>query len=231
MSTAAIIVAAGRGTRMGGDAPKQYQTLAGRAVLDLTLSALATHPAVAHVVAVLHPDDKALFAARVAPLREALLHVATGGASRDASVRAGLAALPAEVTTILIHDAARPLVTPSVIDRVLGALAPGVGAAPALAVTDALWRGADGLVTGTTDRAGLYRAQTPQGFVRADIAAAHAAWAAHGGTEPAADDVAVARAHGLDVRIVEGDEDNIKITLPGDLARAEAILARRRTAE
>ncbi|MEM7632718.1 MAG: 2-C-methyl-D-erythritol 4-phosphate cytidylyltransferase, partial [Pseudomonadota bacterium] len=118
-----------------------------------------------------------------------------------------------------IHDVARPLVAPAVIDAVLAALAHDAGAAPALAVTDALWTGADDRVTGTQDRTGLFRAQTPQGF---DLAAIRAAHAAHPGG--AADDVEVARAHGIQVAIVPGDEDNIKITLPGDIARAERLL-------
>lgn len=229
MTTAAIIVAAGRGTRAGGDVPKQFQIVGGRAVLDRTVSALAAHDSVTAVVVVLHPADATLFAAAVAAPPTARLVTADGGATRDASVRAGLAALPDEIERVLIHDAARPFASAALIDRVAAALAPGTGAAPALAVTDALWRGADGRVAGTVDRSGLYRAQTPQGFLRADIVAAHDAWARHPDTGPAADDVAVALAHGLDVRIVEGDEDNIKITLPGDFARAALILSRRDT--
>ncbi len=123
----------------------------------------------------------------------------------------------------MIHDAARPLVTRPVIDRVLAALDHSPGAAPALAVTDALWTGAQDHVTGTRDRTGLYRAQTPQGFHFDAILAAHRA---HQGE--AADDVEVARAAGLTVAIVPGDEDNLKLTFPGDFARAEAILKGRR---
>ena len=214
--TAAIIVAAGRGTRAGPGAPKQWRPLAGARVIDHTLAAFRAHPAVSEVVLVLHPDelDRAPGGARAV----------AGGESRAASVRAGLAALAeAPPDRVLIHDGARPCVSPDLIDALLAALETRPGAAPALPVTDALWTGDGGLVTGTRDRGGLYRAQTPQAFRYAEIAAAHAA---HGGD--AADDVEVARAAGLDVAIVPGDEDNLKITGPADFARAEAVFARRR---
>jgi 2-C-methyl-D-erythritol 4-phosphate cytidylyltransferase/2-C-methyl-D-erythritol 2,4-cyclodiphosphate synthase len=143
-----------------------------------------------------------------------------GGATRDASVLAGLRALEGTgVEAVLIHDGARPLVSGRLIERLIATLDERDGAAPALPVTDALWRGASGLVAGTVDREGLYRAQTPQAFRFAPILAAHLA---HPGG--AADDVEVARAAGLDVRIVEGEETNLKLTYPGDFARAEAIL-------
>ena len=109
------------------------------------------------------------------------------------------------IEKVLIHDAARPLVSDALIDRVLAALETHVGAAPAVVVTDTLWQGADGAVQGVQDRTGLYRAQTPQGFLLAPLRAAHAA-----ATGQETDDVAVARAAGLDVAIVPGDEDNIK---------------------
>ncbi|HHL21616.1 MAG TPA: bifunctional 2-C-methyl-D-erythritol 4-phosphate cytidylyltransferase/2-C-methyl-D-erythritol 2,4-cyclodiphosphate synthase [Aliiroseovarius sp.] len=215
--TDAIIVAAGRGTRAGGGLPKQWRKIAGRSVLERTLDAFRAHPGVRRVVLVLHPDDFD----RAAGL-EALPDVtlAEGGASRDASVRAGLEALAAQAPDrVLIHDVARPLVSQALIERVIAALDEAPGAAPALAVTDALWQGSAGRVTGTRDRAGLFRAQTPQGFHFAAILAAHRAHA--GG---AADDVEVARAAGLDVAIVAGEERNFKITLPGDFARAVRIL-------
>jgi len=222
MQVAAIVVAAGRGVGAGGGTPKQYQPLGGESVLTRTLAALAAHPAVAQLVVVTTPADAALWDARVALPHACPVTVVAGGATRGASVQAGLRAVSAEMTHVLIHDAARPMVSPGVIDRVLRALAAHPGAAPALAMSDALWTGQDGRVTGLRDRAGLYRAQTPQGFA---LAAICAAYAAHPGD--ATDDVEVARAHGLDVAIVEGDEDNIKITLPGDFARAERILALR----
>ena len=213
-SAAAVIVAAGRGTRAGGDVPKQWQLLAGRPVVSHTLDAFRGHPAIGEIVLVTHPDD----ATRLAMLDLGDVRVVTGGADRAASVCAGLDAVK-NSAHVLIHDVARPLVAQTVIDAVLAALQTLPGAAPALPVTDALWTGAAGRVTGTRDRTGLYRAQTPQGFALEAIRAAHAAH-----TGGAADDVEVARAHGLEVAIVPGDEDNIKITVPGDFDRAERLL-------
>ncbi|MFC3087285.1 bifunctional 2-C-methyl-D-erythritol 4-phosphate cytidylyltransferase/2-C-methyl-D-erythritol 2,4-cyclodiphosphate synthase [Tabrizicola soli] len=209
MDTAVIVVAAGRGSRMGGEMPKQWQVLSGKPVLAHTLAAFAG----LRVLLVIHPEDRARAEAFGVELVE-------GGATRDASVLAGLRALEGSgVEAVLIHDGARPLVTRGLVDRLVAALAVHQGAAPALPVSDALWRGAGGLVAGTVDRAGIYRAQTPQAFRFAPILAAHRA---HPGG--AADDVEVARAAGLDVAIVEGEESNLKLTWPGDFARAEAIL-------
>jgi 2-C-methyl-D-erythritol 4-phosphate cytidylyltransferase/2-C-methyl-D-erythritol 2,4-cyclodiphosphate synthase len=209
MDTAVIIVAAGRGSRMGGEVPKQWQMLAGKPVVAHALAAFAGLP----VVLVIHPEDRAL----AEPLGVRLVE---GGSTRDQSVLAGLLALEgAGVSRVLIHDGARPLVSRGLIDRLVAALEQHDGAAPALAVTDALWRGTAGLVAGTVDRAGLYRAQTPQAFRFEAILAAHRA---HPGG--AADDVEVARTAGLDVAIVEGEESNLKLTFPGDFARAEAVL-------
>lgn len=212
MTAAAVIVAAGRGTRAGGDVPKQWQPLLGQPVLLHTLKVFRTHSEITEIVLVLHPDD----IANAADIKDVV--IVAGGADRAASVRSGLAAVKS-AKNVLIHDVARPLVTHRILSDVLKALASAPGAAPALAVTDALWTGAEGKVTGTRDRTGLYRAQTPQGFDRAAIVAAHAA---HPGG--AADDVEVARAHGLSVTIVPGDEDNLKITHPADFARAERIM-------
>jgi 2-C-methyl-D-erythritol 4-phosphate cytidylyltransferase/2-C-methyl-D-erythritol 2,4-cyclodiphosphate synthase len=212
MSLAVLIVAAGRGTRAGGEIPKQWQPLAGKRVIDHTLALFQSLPEVAHVCVVLHPDDMSL-------LPDAILK-AKGGATRDASVRAGLEALaPLGITRVLIHDAARPCTPPTVIHAVIRALDTHPAAAPALPVTDALWRVAGNTVLGKQSRDGLYRAQTPQGFHFSAIRNAHAA---HKGA--AADDVEVARAAGLDVAVVTGHEDNLKITLPADFARAERIL-------
>ncbi len=224
MEIAAIIVAAGRGTRAGGDVPKQWRRLHGARVADWTVDAFLSHPRIGRVVLVLHPDDLG----QAEGFADAI--VATGGATRDASVGAGLEALVGDPPDrVLIHDVARPLVSAQVIDRVIDALDTAAGAAPALAVTDALWMGEDGHVAGTRDRSGLYRAQTPQGFRFAAILAAHKAHqdgAHQDGAHPggAADDVEVARAAGLKVAIVEGDEANMKITGPGDFARAEEMM-------
>jgi 2-C-methyl-D-erythritol 4-phosphate cytidylyltransferase/2-C-methyl-D-erythritol 2,4-cyclodiphosphate synthase len=211
-TTAAILVAAGRGVRAGGGLPKQWRPLAGQPVVAHAAAAFRA-AGIGRVLLVIQPED----AGRAQALG---LPWTAGGQSRTDSVRAGLAALAADPpAAVLIHDAARPCLTPALIGRVLAALTDRPGAAPALAVTDALWRGADGRVSGTQDREGLFRAQTPQGFRHADLAAAYAAF---DGEAP--DDVAVARAAGLAVAIVPGDEDNLKLTWPDDFARAEAIL-------
>jgi len=167
---------------------------------------------------VIHPEDRA----RAEALGSGA-DLVIGGETRAASVRAALEALAGSgVTRVLIHDGARPLVSAGLITRLLAALADAPAAAPALAVTDALWRGALGVVTGSEDREGLFRAQTPQAFRFDSILAAHRA---HQGG--AADDVAVARAAGLEVAIVDGSEDNLKITLPGDMRRAERLIRER----
>jgi 2-C-methyl-D-erythritol 4-phosphate cytidylyltransferase / 2-C-methyl-D-erythritol 2,4-cyclodiphosphate synthase len=218
MDVAAVIVAAGRGSRVGGDLPKQWRRLGGRSVAARTVDVFDSHPDVSRLVLVLHPED---IEAGLWPGASGV-EVVTGGASRVQSVRAGLSALEGRCSHVLIHDVARPLVTHAVIDRVLAALETHKGAAPALAVTDALWRGNAGLVTGTEDRSGLFRAQTPQGFEMGAILAAHDSYSGE-----AADDVEIARAAGIEVAIVEGDAANLKITAPGDFARAEAVLRER----
>jgi len=214
MTIAAIIVAAGRGTRAGGDMPKQWQNLNGAPVIARTITALRPH--VDQIAVVLHPDDTAHWTA----LGISVDYVVTGAATRDGSVRAGLdafASAPPEL--VLIHDAARPLVSAQIVTDVICALKTHQAAAPALPVTDALWTGADGMVNGTQDRDGLYRAQTPQGFHYSTIVAAHAALSG-----PTTDDVAVACAAGIDVTIVAGETTNIKITSPDDFLRATKLL-------
>lgn len=217
MSIAVIIVAAGRGTRAGEGLPKQWRELAGKPVLAHTVAAFA---GMARVLVVLLPEDMA----RGAALFGGSVTLVAGGEDRAQSVKNALETLEGtDISRVLIHDGARPLVPAQVIEAVTQALARAEGAAPALAVTDALWRGAAGAVSGTQSREGLYRAQTPQGFRFPEILAAHRA---HGAG--AADDVEVARAFGLKVAIVPGHEDNLKITWPEDFARAEAVLRARK---
>lgn len=211
-TTAAIIVAAGRGRRAGGGLPKQWRTLRGKPVIDHTLAAFRA-AGLTQLVVVVHPDDRDL-------IDDPDLVVVFGGDTRAGSVMAGLKALiDSAPLNVLIHDAARPMVSTALIHRVVTALDSTPGAAPAIAVTDALWRGANKQVTGTQDRDGLYRAQTPQGFRYQDILNAHRAH-----PSDAADDVAVARAAGLEVAIVAGDDNNLKITGPDDFARAEHLM-------
>ncbi len=214
MTTAAIIVAAGRGTRAGGDLPKQWQILKGRPVLAHTIAALAPHVDLTCVV--LHSDDQPLWEAA----RVGADVVTFGGETRDASVLNGLLALKSHAPDrVLIHDAARPCVSARIVSDVLAALGQHTAAAPAIPVTDALWTGKNEQVTGTQDRSGLYRAQTPQGFHFDAILSAHQTR-----NRPAADDVEVARDAGMDVAIVVGDENNIKITTADDFTRAANML-------
>lgn len=222
MSAAAVLVAAGRGHRFGGGLPKQYADLAGHPVLRHAALAFVRHPGIDHVVAVIHPDDRELYDKAVAGLD--LLPPVAGGGDRQQSVHNGLAALAGIAPdVVLVHDAARPLVSEAVIDRVLQAIGPGNGAMPALAVVDSLRRVDREFVSGEADRDGLWRAQTPQGFPYTEFYAAHAA-AVRGHT----DDVSVAAAAGLTVKVVAGDEDNFKITAADDLRRAESIVGLRR---
>jgi 2-C-methyl-D-erythritol 4-phosphate cytidylyltransferase/2-C-methyl-D-erythritol 2,4-cyclodiphosphate synthase len=216
----ALVVASGRGERFGGDRPKQYLPLAGKPLLRHALERLCRHPDIDAVRAVIHPDDAALYEAAADGLD--LLDPVVGGPTRQDSVRLGLESMlrgPPEL--VLIHDGARPLLSPKVVDRVLEALRTSLAALPALPVTDTLKRGAGGSVAGTVERADLYRAQTPQGFVYERILQAHRRFA--GATMT--DDAALAEADGLTVALVPGDEDNVKITEPADLVRAERLLA------
>jgi 2-C-methyl-D-erythritol 4-phosphate cytidylyltransferase/2-C-methyl-D-erythritol 2,4-cyclodiphosphate synthase len=220
MENAAVIVAAGRGLRAGLALPKQYATLAGEPVLRRTLRAFLGVPEIGTIRVVIHPDDRALYDEAAAGFD--LPEPVSGGATRAESVRRGLESLVAAAPrNVLIHDGARPFADPTTIHAVLAALADAPAAIPALPVTDTLRRGRDGLSLGTVARDGLYRAQTPQGFRFAAILAAHRA-AAEG---ESTDDAALAEAAGLAVALVPGAEDNLKITNPDDLQRAERLLA------
>ena len=226
MTTAALIVAAGRGARAGSGetAPKQYALLGGVTVLARSIAAFADHQAVGEILVVTHPDDTERYETAARPFAERLHPPVRGGARRQDSVRAGLEALAAKAPNhVLIHDAARPFVAADLVDRVLRGLDAHDGALPCLAVTDTLKRGDNGRIAGTVDRHDLWRAQTPQGFRFDAILAAHRA-AAQDAALDFTDDAAVAEWFGLDVAIVEGAEMNEKLTTAGDLATAEARL-------
>ncbi len=217
----ALVVAAGRGRRFGGDLPKQYQDLAGRPILRHTLAVLASNPAIHAVRAVIHPDDADLY--RMAAQGLPLLPFVHGGETRQDSVRLGLESLVSESPDlVLIHDGARPFVDAGIIGRVIAALADHPGALPALAVTDTLKRADQhGMAAATVDRTGLWRAQTPQGFRFSAILDAHRDALGRDLT----DDTAVAEAAGLSVALVQGNPDNVKITTADDLVRARAALS------
>jgi len=215
----ALIVAAGAGTRLGGEVPKQYLPLGGRAVLRHSVETFLRHPAISGVRAVISPEHRALYDNAVAGL--SILPPVAGGASRQDSVRNGLESLAElQPDRVLIHDAARPFLTAEIVDRTLAALDDTPGAVVAVPMTDTLKRGHDDRVAGTVDRSALWRAQTPQAFRFADILAAHRQ--AKGAAMT--DDAAVAEAAGLPVKLVMGADDNFKITTADDLRRAERLV-------
>ena len=222
MTVHALVVAAGRGTRAGPGGPKQYRLLGGVPVLRRTIEGLLATGAIHRLRVVIHPDDRAAYQAAVAglPLDPPVL----GGATRQDSVRLGLEALAgAPSDRVLIHDAARPFADKTLILKVIEALDHAPGACPAVPLADTLRRIDHGRAGETLDRAGLVRAQTPQGFRLGPILAAHRAAAGRDLT----DDVAVAQSAGLTVALTPGAEANLKLTTPEDFAAAESRLAAR----
>jgi len=219
---AVLVVAAGKGERAGGAVPKQYAALLGKPILRWTLEAFVRHPRVDSVLVAIGPDQEQLYAPAVEGL--ALPPPIAGGSTRQESVRRGLEALAQSAPDmVLIHDAARPLVSSAIIDAVIAALESGAdGSVPLLAVADTLKRN-DGGKWSTVPREGLLRAQTPQGFRFARILRAHRHYAAQDVT----DDMALAELAGLHIAAVAGEERNMKVTTPEDFALAEAHLRAR----
>jgi len=210
-----IVAAAGSGLRLGADLPKALVPLAGRPLVCWAVDTLRAG-GVAEVVVAVPAAERAAFAAVLPP--DVVL--VEGGATRTASVRAGLAAAGPDAEAVLVHDAARPLTPPDVVARVLSALAGGaLGVVPVLPVADTVVLvDDDGVVTGSVPRAPLRRVQTPQGFDRATLVAAYAV------LDDAAeltDDASVVRAAGIPVATVAGDERAAKVTVAHDLALAE----------
>ncbi|MBA3266697.1 MAG: 2-C-methyl-D-erythritol 4-phosphate cytidylyltransferase [Acidimicrobiia bacterium] len=200
----AIVVAGGSGSRFGG--AKQFEDLLGRRVLDWAVA--AARASCGGVVTVLPPD-------RLEP------GACAGGATRSASVRSGLAAVPADAEIVVVHDAARPLAGPELFARVVAAVVAGADAAvPGVALSDTVKRVDGDRVVGTVDRNGLVAVQTPQAF-RADVLRQ-----AHADDAEATDDAALVEAGGATVVVVDGDPRNLKLTSPDDLVVARALLAR-----
>jgi 2-C-methyl-D-erythritol 4-phosphate cytidylyltransferase/2-C-methyl-D-erythritol 2,4-cyclodiphosphate synthase len=213
--TIALVLAAGKGTRLPGAVPKQYRDLGGEPVLRRTLRAFAGHARVDAVRVVYDPADADLYAAAARGLP--LLDPVAGGRERQDSVRRGLESLEAlKPKRVLIHDGARPFASVDLIDRMIAALDDSQAAIAAIPVTDTLWREADKAADTLVPRDKLWRAQTPQAFRYADILAAHRA--AEGSA--LTDDAAVARHAGMKVSLVMASDANFKITTEEDLARA-----------
>ena len=225
-----IVVAAGQGSRFGGGTPKQYQLIRGVPLVLRAMWPFTSHPDVGHVVLVLPPKDavdppaflSTLSGPNLGPTpTPTSLSFVPGGRHRRDSVRAGLAALSQECGIVLVHDGARPFVQRTVIDAVIRHARRGEGAVPAVPLSDTLKQafGNDpSRIEHTVSRAGLWRAQTPQGFPRPVLERAHAAAPAD-----ATDDAALVEALGIPVRLVPDSSRNLKITTPDDLALAELL--------
>ncbi len=216
MRVAAILVAAGFGTRFGSAQPKQVVNVAGQPVVRQAALALLPH------VMLLQPIGDAEL---LEPVLQGLDHlpIVPGGHARQDSVRAGLEALLSHAPdVVLVHDAARPFFPAGTVTALLTQLEHHHGAIPAVAVADTLKRAAGGRIIETVSRDGLYRAQTPQAFRFDTLLRLHRS---HAGTGSATDDAALLEAAGLDVGLVPGSDDNIKLTFPEDLVRLERVLA------
>jgi 2-C-methyl-D-erythritol 4-phosphate cytidylyltransferase len=220
----AVIVAAGRGERLGSDRPKAFAKLNGRALLAESLERLEASDWIDSIVLVAPEgwEEPAILLAEELGAGKVSASV-PGGATRTESVRAGMAEVPEEALVVLVHDAARPLLPDEVIARVLGPLGEGWdGAAPALPVADTLKRAAlDGAVVETVDRSGLYAVQTPQAFLAGVLRSALA-----GDVEEASDCACLVEARGGRVRLVEGDRRLVKVTTAEDIAFVESLLER-----
>lgn len=217
-TVAAILVAAGSGTRLGADVPKAFVTAAGRTLLEHAAGRFCAHPRVRDVVVVAPASDLD----RAAALVPGAVVVA-GGQTRQQSVSCGLAALAEDVEAVLVHDVARAFVPAAVIDRVIDALVTAEAAIPVVPVTDTIRRtDASGALHETVDRSTLAAVQTPQGFSRSALVAAH-----EGAPPSATDDAVLVEARGGRVTGVPGDALAFKITYPVDLLLAEAVAERR----
>jgi 2-C-methyl-D-erythritol 4-phosphate cytidylyltransferase len=220
-----VVVAAGRGARLGGETPKQYQPIGGVPMVLRAVRAFTTHPDVAQVALVLPLADAESPPPFLRGVAGAGLLVVAGGAERADSVAAGLRVLDAACTIVLVHDAARPFVERGVIDGVIAHARSGVGAVAAIRVMDTLKQAAaedPTRIDRTVPRDNLWRAQTPQGFPRAVLERAHAAADARSAT----DDAALVERTGVAVRLVPDSPINMKVTTAEDLALAELLVGR-----
>ncbi len=221
MRAVAIVAAAGSGERLGMPSPKAFVALGGRPILARAVETAFACPTIGLVVVAAPPGSEDLAHAIVEPLGAHA--VVTGGATRQASIRAALSAVPSDAAVVVCHDAARALATPALFAAVVEALAGWDGVVPVVPVPDTVKRMRGQVVVGTVPREGLALAQTPQAFVAAALRDAHERAAAAG--VEATDDAALLEWAGYRVRAVPGEPTNLKITTAADLARAEALLA------
>jgi 2-C-methyl-D-erythritol 4-phosphate cytidylyltransferase/2-C-methyl-D-erythritol 2,4-cyclodiphosphate synthase len=221
---AAVVVAAGRGLRAGGGVPKQYRFLRGEPAIRSPLAAFAGHKAISLVQAVIHPDDRDLYGSATEGLT--LLPPVPGGATRQASVLAGLEALASHrVEIVLVHDAARPFATTALMTRAIATAARTGAAVPVIPVVDTVKTvNETGVVTGTLERSRLRAVQTPQAFAFPELLAAHRR-ARSAGRDDFTDDAALAEWAGVTVSTFPGEESNVKLTTDQDFARFEAAAA------
>ncbi len=220
----ALVVAGGQGERLGGDVPKQYQLLGGVPVLQYSLDCLCVHPRISAVRTVIHPDHAALYNEKIAT-HEKLLPPVSGGDKRQDSVRLGLESLRDESPEfVLIHDAARPFLSATIINRVIAALEQEndiTAVIPAIAVKDTLKKVYNGVVGTTIERTDLFQAQTPQGFAYSVIMDLHRNSA---DDSSATDDASLAEQAGIPVHMITGEETNTKITTDKDMQLAQRFI-------
>lgn len=222
MKIGAVVVAAGTGSRAGGERPKQYQTLGGKPMVWWALKSFCDHPLVSHILPVIGPGQTELFKSAAADLTVEAPVI--GGATRQESCRLGLQALAKHnLTHVLIHDAARPFISAKLISRVIAGLEKHGGVVPGIALADTIKKAPDGTIERTVDRTGLWIVQTPQGFAFDAICAAHEK-ARQSGQSSLTDDAAVAELAGIEVAIVPGSSENQKMTTSEDLAEANRAL-------
>jgi 2-C-methyl-D-erythritol 4-phosphate cytidylyltransferase / 2-C-methyl-D-erythritol 2,4-cyclodiphosphate synthase len=220
MSVVAVIVAGGSGLRAGGGLPKQYQLVGGKPVIRWTLEAFLNHPLISKVQTVIGIGHETLFAEATKGLTTLLTPVAGGGTRQD-SCRAGIeACAPFLPTKVLIHDAARPFLSPELISSVIAELDHALAVIPGLPVADTMKYAPSGMIERTVDRASLWFVQTPQGFQYNQILTAHRQALADGKVS-FTDDAAVAEYAGMKVQIVAGEQKNRKLTTSHDILEAD----------